>query len=369
MTGESGPNAQRPHRFASRKRSLVKFAKILIALLVAAGLYIAAESTLGQWRSESEKLRSRIAEVDDAISQTTHATQREALKRQRELLQATVPSPQNMNWGRVALASLLYGLGLLPPALVLRRALLSLGEDPRRSTAVAAQILGHLGKYVPGKAMVVILRAGVLSRDGVRPVPATVSIFMETFLMMAVGAAVAGVVVFWLPVPGWIASTAVCVAVVAGLPTLPPILKLVAARVTKVKLSDIDSKVGVRLCAAGWGWSIVAWLLVGASFACLITAIPSSAPSPVGWQLFAVSTAAISLAMVVGFASLLPGGAGVRELVLISVLSVSIGNVHALLSAIAARLMFIIVESTLAGGVWIWLRYSSDGRPVASRSQ
>ncbi len=227
-------------------------------------------------------------------------------------------------------------------------------------TAIAAQLVGHVGKYVPGKAMVVILRAGALRRDGVRPLAATVSVFLETFLMMAVGGAVAGIVVMWLPVPSWIAITAVLVAILASLPTLPPILRRVAARVSKVDVAEIDAKIGMGLFAAGWGWSVIGWLLIGASFTTLITAIPSSAPSPPLLELFATATAAISLAIVVGFASLLPGGAGVRELVLITVLSVSIGSVHGLLAAIAARIMFIVVESVLAGAAWIWLRRTNS---------
>ena len=61
--------------------------------------------------------------------------------------------------------------------------------------------------------------------------------------------------------------------------------------------------------------------------------------------LFAVSTAAIGLALVAGFASLLPGGAGVRELVLVTILGISVDSADALLTAIAARLVFIFCRS------------------------
>ena len=367
MTDTSEQANEPAAKFADRRGILVRIAKVLIAIAVVIGLYFAARSAVIQWKGEGDKLRLQIAKIDEALAQTDEAETRSQLQKSKAKLVAAVPRLENLNWGRVALASFLYAIGLIPPSFILRRALLSLGQKPRVGTALAAQLLGHVGKYVPGKAMVVILRAGVLTRDGVRPLAATISVFLETFLMMAVGAAVAGIVVVWLPVPRWIAVAAVLVSILASLPTLPPILRRVAARVSKVELAEIDSKIGIGLFAAGWGWSIIGWLLIGASFTTLITAIPTSAPSPPPLELFATATAAISLAVVVGFASLLPGGAGVRELVLITVLSVSIGSVHGLLAAIAARIMFIVVESVLAGAAWIWLRRSEGALVSADR--
>jgi uncharacterized membrane protein YbhN (UPF0104 family) len=143
------------------------------------------------------------------------------------------------------------------------------------------------------------------------------------------------------------------------LPTLPPILKRIAARVSKVSLVKVESRIGMGIFAAGWGWFLLSWALIGASFTCLIVAIPSPSPPPSVIQLYAIATAAIGLAIVIGFASLLPGGAGVRELVLTTVLGVSIGLAHGLLAAIAARILFMLVEVVLAGVAWLWLRQRS----------
>ena len=341
-----------------RRAIFIRAAKWLIAVAVVVGLYLAAQSALLQWKEETGKVDQRILEIDQRLAQIESGREFERLQQEREHLQATVPRLVNLHWSRIALAGLLYALGLLPPSMLLHRALVSLGQHPRLGTTVAAQTLGHVGKYVPGKAMVIVLRAGALSRDGVRPLAATVSVFLETFLMMAVGAAVAGVVVLWLPVPKWISFGADCVAVLASLPTFPPIMKRVAARVSKVSLTEVKSNIGFGLFAAGWGWSLLSWALIGASFTCLITAIPSPAPPSSLLQLYAIATAAISLAIVIGFASLLPGGAGVRELVLTTVLGVSIGAVHGLLAAIAARILFMVVEVIVAGISWAFLKYT-----------
>ena len=52
--------------------------------------------------------------------------------------------------------------------------------------------------------------------------------------MMAVGGAVAGIVVLWLPVPTWISVMAGGIALVASLPTFPLVLKVVAKRLIRI---------------------------------------------------------------------------------------------------------------------------------------
>ena len=297
------------------------------------------------------------------------------LRQQRDDVLTSIPTLDNLRWPWIAAAATFYTLGLLPPAFLLRRALLSLGESCRLRTAMAAQLLGHAGKYLPGKAMVVVLRVSGLKVDDVRALPATVGVFMETLTTMAVGAAVAGVVICWLPVPGWMIAVALAVAIGASIPTLPPVLRLVAERVSKTGATlEKDPRLhspraeaagGARLFAAAWGCSLLSWSLIGAAFTCLIHAIPSVDALPSSWFVYAIGTASISLAMVAGFVSLLPGGAGVRELVLAAVLAPSVGSAHALLAAIAARLLFILVEAILAAAAWLWLR----GRGTGERTE
>ena len=315
----------------SAKKHLVRVAKWVIAGIVAIGLYYAVRSSIDQWNAENSKLRGQIADLDQQIdSQSDPATRRELIS-ERSRLQASIPTLGNLDWALIALATLTYGLALLPPGFVLAAAVRSLGENVRLPTAMASQLLGHAGKYVPGKAMVIVLRAGGLATDGVSVVTSTISVFMETLLMMAVGAAVAGLVICWLPVPTWMIAAAGAVAVTASVPTLPPILKRVAAKVAhrRPQQNPPDRPTSsLKFFVVGWSWSLLGWLLIGVSFTLLVAAIPSPTELPSPILLCAVSTAAIALGMVVGFASLLPGGAGVRELVLTTVLAQAIGTAH-----------------------------------------
>lgn len=339
--------------------------KVLIAAAVLVGLFFAGHKALHQWSEQTERLRSEADGVQNEMSRTSDPDQLAALKAQRAAILKGIPSIANLDWTLIVLAAFVYAMALIPPGIVLSEAVRTFGERASTSRVIAAQLLGHLGKYVPGKAMVVVLRAGVMRGDGVSLLPATISVFMETLLMMGVGAALAGVVTCMLPVPKWMMYSAIGIAVLASLPTLPPILRRVALKFApKENLDSNDPEdsmntgelVGAsRFFLVGWVWSLLSWILVGAAFTLLVAAIPSSVESPSWHQLAAASTAAIALAMVIGFASLLPGGAGVRELVLMTLLSPMVGTAHALFSAIAVRLLFIVVEVVCAACAWILL--------------
>ncbi len=338
-----------------RRKVIIRVAKWLIAIIVVVGLVLALRSAVEGWQTETKRLTSEIANLDAAIAKAQSDSQRGALEAEKRELQATIPRLSNLRWNWIAVAFFCYSCSLIPPGFLLHQASRALGGNPRLSTAIAAQLIGHLGKYVPGKAMVVVLRSSALARDGVKVLPATVSVFVETFLMMAVGAAVAGVVVCWLPVPSWIVAMALMMALCASIPTSPPILKLVAAKVAKSQ-QQVAQLRPLTVFLAGWFYSLLAWLLIGGAFTALILAIPTSNALPSDFELYATATAAIGMAMVAGFASLLPGGAGVRELVLAIILGVSLGATHALLAAIAARVLFLAVEVVLGGAAWMWLK-------------
>lgn len=346
-----------------------RLGKSVVAVIVIVGLVLAARGAMAQWRVEQERVTLAVEAIDRQLEHSASEVEQQELQRSRERLLASVPRPGNLHWDRILVAGLCYGLALFPPAFLLRGSLRAIGQEVSVGTAIAAQLIGHAGKYVPGKAMVIVLRAAALSQDGVRAVPATIGVFLETFLMMAVGATLAAAIVVWMPVANWLVWLALAAAVLASLPTLPPILRRVSRRVTQrfAQRDQVDAgaQIGWPLFAACWAWSLLSWLLVGASFAMLISAIPSPHPLPDTWLLYAISTAAIGLAIVIGFASLIPGGAGVRELVLTTILGTSIGPVHAILAAILARVVYIVVEALLALLAWIWLRRHRLG--VANR--
>ncbi|MCS5631186.1 MAG: hypothetical protein NZ744_10190, partial [Pirellulaceae bacterium] len=75
--------------------------------------------------------------------------------------------------------------------------------------------------------------------------------------------------------------------------------------------------------------------------------------------------AAVALSMVAGFLSLLPGGAGVREIVISTLLTPLIGPVFAIISAISLRVVWLLCELGAAAGFLLHngqrKRYSENG--------
>jgi uncharacterized membrane protein YbhN (UPF0104 family) len=83
----------------------------------------------------------------------------------------------DLQWGWLAAACVLYVAGLLPAGIYWHRLLAALGVETRLVRALRAYYIGHLGKYVPGKAMVVLLRAGMVrARTVERPAAAVPSV-------------------------------------------------------------------------------------------------------------------------------------------------------------------------------------------------
>jgi uncharacterized membrane protein YbhN (UPF0104 family) len=253
-------------------------------------------------------------------------------------------------------SGVLYLLGLLPAGLFWHRMLRVLGQDAKLGETLRAYYVGHLGKYVPGKAMVVIIRAGLIRSHRVNTAVAAVSVFFETLTMMAVGAFIAAAVLaigfrdrvflFWVAV-GLMAA--------AGLPTLPPVFKRL---VRLAGVGKADPSTGEKLEKLGYGTLLVGWIAMGTAW-CLLglslwAVLRAMGTADAGLlDQFHLYVAGVALAMVAGFLSLVPGGAVVREAVLAELMVPRLGEVVALVSAILLRLIWLLSELVISGILYV----------------
>jgi uncharacterized membrane protein YbhN (UPF0104 family) len=211
-----------------------------------------------------------------------------------------------------------------------------------------AYYVGHLGKYVPGKAMAVILRTALIQSHRVDTSIAVASVFLETLTMMAVGGCIAVPVlaVRFLHNPLFIAA-AVFTAVVAGLPTLPPVFSRLARLLGVGRLSPaVAGKLagfdyGTLVC--GWTAMVCGWVLMGVSLWATLRGLDFEANLAESWYVY---TAIVAMAVVVGFASMIPGGLLAREAVFTGLLAPLLGcdASTALLVAAALRLAWVVAE-------------------------
>jgi hypothetical protein len=268
--------------------------------------------------------------------------------------------PLQLHPGWVLASGTLYLVGLSLAGVYWHRVLRVLGQDARFGESVRAYFVAHLGKYVPGKAMVIIIRAGMIRSHRVDTAVAAASVFFETLTMMAVGAFLAAAVLaVGFRAQALMLAAAVGMMILAGLPTVPPIFKRLA-RLAGVGRSDpgVSEKMdnlGYRTLLMGWALMALTWVLLGLSYWATLQAMGIPGLDPIG-QLPRY-TACVALATVAGFLLVVaPGGIGVREAALAALMIPYLKTLtpeHAELEAWASvavlRLVWLGAELAISG--------------------
>ncbi len=255
----------------------------------------------------------------------------------------------------------LYLLGNLFYGVFWHRTLRALGQEVGLGRALRAYYIGHLGKYVPGKAMVVILRAGLIRGPGVEASLAVVSVFFETLTMMSAGACLAAAIVAgWFRERPLLLWAALAMMFAVGLPTLPPVAKWLARILTAGRLRPAANakleNLGGGTVAIGWALNVIGWAILGLSLWAVLRALGAVEENP--FPQLHLCTAAVALATVAGFLSFVPGGAVVREAVLTELLAVvpHVGGVTALVSSVLLRLVWLLSELAISGILFVCSR-------------
>jgi uncharacterized membrane protein YbhN (UPF0104 family) len=256
---------------------------------------------------------------------------------------ATQLSIGDLNRMCVTLAALSYLIGLACFGLFWHQALLAMGQRPTLLESLRSYTLSHLGKYVPGKALVVIIRSDRVSSSRVSRSVAVVGVFVETLGMMAVGGILASVLLIagygHTHDSGWLILLAVGLAVGSGVPTSPPIFRFVLRYLSKRRglsaLNEAINGLTWQFLVKGWILAAVGWMFFGGSLVFLLLAFPSIEGSP---------------QFDIADSPLLPGGAGVREMVLSAILIPLIGPVFAIISAVSLRVVWLLCELGAAAG-------------------
>jgi uncharacterized membrane protein YbhN (UPF0104 family) len=276
-------------------------------------------------------------------------------------------------------AGLLYLAGLVACGCFFERILHSSPTPVRLVPALRAYLVSHLGKYVPGKAMVVVVRAGMVVPFGARASTAAIATFYETLVMMASGGLIAAagfarapgsnVVRLTPPYGGAVEVPVYGLAAWSGLGiglaflvlALPSLFGRLAGLVSLPIPGvgpDVMPRFSGRLLSQGVIWSSCGWVLLGLSQLAVVCAFDPGARNvqlALGWA--PVMIASVALATVAGFVvAVLPGGLGVREGVLMSVLAPLIGSDQAVIASLSLRLVWVAAEVAAAAVVFPWFR-------------
>jgi glycosyltransferase 2 family protein len=245
--------------------------------------------------------------------------------------------------------------------------------------ALRAYLVSHLGKYVPGKAMVVIIRTGMVVPFGARAALAAIATFYETLVMMAAGGLIAAVgfalatgshplelnLPFWGRVEFPVYRLAALAGLGSGLMFLVLVLPPVFARLASLVSLPIPGvgpealpRLNGRLLVQGLLWSSLGWILLGLSQLAVVSAFDVEGTRTLfALGLVPVVIASVALATVAGFlVAVLPGGLGVREGVLMSALAPALGSDQSVVAALTLRLVWVAAELAAAAVLVPWSR-------------
>ncbi len=270
----------------------------------------------------------------------------------------------DMRW--LVPAAALYVVGWLPWVWFWHALLTRMDKRPGWYATFRAFSVGHLGKYVPGKALVVVIRSGMLKNSGINPILGGLSVVYETLVSMTSGAAIAVALApamipdeLWERMPN-------AVQFLRQQPILVPVLVFAAAiastpfsawMFTRVgrkaipRIADASRKTDItaRLVLQGFLITSVAWIFLALSLGCTLQAISDGPPD---LKQFPVWLASVSLSTFCGFVVLVaPGGLGVREWVLIETLKdqPAIGGEKAIVVAGLLRVVWFVTELVMVG--------------------
>ena len=275
-------------------------------------------------------------------------------------------------------AAAVYLLGWLPAVWFWRALMRRLGGVMSFRDTMRAYYCGHLGKYVPGKAAVLVIRSGMMKDRGISVAAVAVTAAVETLLMMAAGAALA---VAFSPLllprelphawPSWIRgarsvpllpAAVVVLAVLAALPVIARVLTQIAVRM--MPRGFLEGRQAVEIDAGLIGRGLLtfgaSWLVHGLSLGLVIRGVSSGPVSLLDWPAW---SGAVALATVGGFVAIVaPGGIGVREGILIEVLRMQPGTTAqtAVAAAVMLRIVWFLAEIAAAAGVYYLLRKPSE---------
>lgn len=265
---------------------------------------------------------------------------------------------QRIQWPPLVLGFLLSVAALFPSGIAWLRTLRDFRLAVPVEQGAYAYFLGHLGKYVPGKAMAILLRVGYLHRLGVPVRPTILSVFIETLTSLVSGSILGALLLQTMSVPLWLRGCAVACIPLAAAALAPKPFRWLIGHISRSRLgtmpAHIAEAIGWRLMLRCAVWSVIGWLLHGTAAWLLLIAIRPE-PELATWQAWSACVASMSLAALAGFLSMIPGGAGVRELVATWFIASLVPTPVALALAVATRLIGIAAELTVVGLLAIWI--------------
>lgn len=243
----------------------------------------------------------------------------------------------------------LAGLGGLGCSLMVwRSALGDLGSRISVGDACRIMFVGQLGKYVPGSVWPVLGQMELGAQRGVPRGRSALSLVVSAAVMVCTGGLVAAVTLA-ISAPGssvrylWVLLAVPVGVVLLSPPVLNRFLRLTLRILRRPSIEERVSLEGLTFAAC---WGVLGWLLNGAMTYILMARLDGH-----GLDVALASIGAYALSWVAGYLAVFaPAGAGVREAVMVAVLSTQTKASIALVVALVTRALAVGADA-VAGGL------------------
>lgn len=227
----------------------------------------------------------------------------------------------------------------------------SLDQEIAVKQSIRIWILSSLTRYLPGGFWPYVSRASLATEQGVGIATSTISLYIETLLLIASALAV-GFPAFMGAAGIGVHPALVLVVILACGALLHPkaisLLRIIPGRpgkaIAAVRLPPLSRVLGLYM------YYVLFWVIFGIVFVCFVYTIH---PIPVSYWIYIGST--ICLAFAIGFVLVFfPGGIGIREATLYFLLQPLLPHTACLLISIGSRLWIMLGEglSLLLISVW-----------------
>ncbi len=303
-TPDSSPADVKPVRHARRHR-LIQTARIGVSVAVLAAVAYAAAH---EWTDVSKTIRS-------------------------------------LSWQSLVIAISSVVVGMFATVKVWQHLLAALGTRIPYSRAVQINLVGQLGKYLPGSVWSFLLQAELGRRYRVPRAKAIVTLVLSAGLSIATALtlsvfAIKPLLSRWGGV-AWLLAA----GPLALLMAVPVVMTWISNTLLRLmRRPRLDQPIITRHIPWAIGWSILAWLLFGVHLWGLASSL-----GELSFQNYLLVTGVFALALSAGFiAFVLPSGVGVREAVIVAGLSPILATGPALAFALTSRLIFTVADVSSA---------------------
>ena len=256
------------------------------------------------------------------------------------------PGQVRFSAGWFVTAFLAYIAGMFPSAAFWTALLRRSGSSISYPRGIRAHYCGQPGKYLPGKALVLMIRSSLAAAEGVSVSTAAVTATYETLVTMSAGLVLTALLAPWvvtneflqqkgipLVLPEQTGSRCVYAAIVLAVSVVGLLFatRLFGAAFGKLLPKKFRSDDSVNWSRLGIGWTIgwyfallASWWIHGLGMGCTIASVTTQPFDLSGWSQW---TAAVAGSTAVAFLAVFaPAGLGVREELITEILHSHVGG-------------------------------------------